>query len=44
MRSTRSFAFAAALVCHCMFEGAVQLNRRPRKQLGYHTPEECYGR
>jgi IS30 family transposase len=23
---------------------AAQLNRRPRKRLGYRTPEECYGR
>jgi IS30 family transposase len=23
---------------------ATQLNRRPRKRLGYHTPEECYER
>jgi len=23
---------------------AVHLNRRPRKRLGYRTPEECYAR
>ena len=23
---------------------ATQLNNRPRKRLGYRTPEECYGR
>jgi len=23
---------------------ATKLNRRPRKRLGYRTPEECYGR
>ena len=27
--------------CNCI---AAQLNRRPRKRLGYRTPEECYGR
>jgi IS30 family transposase len=35
----RSMARLTQLDCHRI---AAQLNRRPRKRLGYRTPEECY--
>jgi IS30 family transposase len=34
----------AGLTQHDCNRIAAQLNRRPRKRLGYRTPEECYGR
>jgi IS30 family transposase len=32
----------AHLTQHDCHRIAAQLNRRPRKRLGYRTPEECY--
>ena len=34
----------ARLTQHDCYRIAAKLNRRPRKRLGYRTPEECYAR
>jgi len=34
----------ARVIRHDCSRIAAQLIRRPRKRLGYRTPEECYGR
>jgi IS30 family transposase len=37
----KGMSFAGLAQAHCAHI-ARHLNRRPRKRLGYHTPEACY--